>query len=86
MLKTPYCQSGNTNRKPSVEVQVQVNLEPKKKKKKVSVATQTEQLEDGWVSEPETEQPMNEQENVNDILVRLCAMSRPYNQPNSPTH
>ena len=52
----------------------------------MSVDTQTEQLDDRWVSEPETEQPMNEQENVNDILVRLCAMSRPYSEPNSPTH
>ena len=43
----------------TVEVEVQVNLE-----KKVSVATQTVQLDDGWVSEPETEQPMNEQASV----------------------
>ena len=52
----------------------------------MSVATQTVQLDDGWVSEPDTEQPMNEQENVNNILARLCALSRPYSKPNSPTH
>ena len=42
--------------------EVQVNLE-----KKVSVATQTVQLDNGWVSEPEIEQPMNEQPSVNNI-------------------
>ena len=64
----------------TVEVQVQVNLE-----KKVSVATQTEQLDDAWVSEPDTEQPMNELENVDDILSCLCATWRPYIVPNSTT-
>ena len=58
----------------------------KKERKKVSVAAQTVQLHDGWVSEPDTEQPMNEQENVNNILARLCALSRPYSKPKSPTH
>ena len=65
----------------TVEVQVQVNLE-----KKVSVATQAVQLDNGWVSEPDTKQPMNKQENVNNILAHLCALSRPYSKPNSPTH
>ena len=51
----------------------------------MTVATQTEQLDDGWVSEPDTDQPKNEQENVDDILSRLCAMWRPYIVPNSHT-
>ena len=53
-------------------VEVQVNLE-----EKVTVATQTEELEDEWVSEPDTKQPMNKQDNDHDILMRLCAMSKP---------
>ena len=61
-------------------VEVQVNLE-----NKVSVATRTVQLDDGWVSEPDTKQPMNKQENVNNILAHLCALSRPYSKPNLPT-
>ena len=58
----------------------------------MSLATQTVQLDNGWVSEPDTEQPMNKQENVNNILARVCALctfcdlSRPYSKPNSPTH
>ena len=54
----------------------------------MTVATQTEQLDrDEWVSEPDTapEQPMNEQENSDDILLHLCAMSRSYGVENSPT-
>ena len=80
-------ESPRAARTKTVEVEVQVNWE-----KKVSVATQTVQLDDGWVSEPDTEQPMNEQENVNNILARvcalcaLCALSRPYSKPKSPTH
>ena len=62
----------------TVEVEVQVNLE-----KKVSVATQTVQLDDGWVSEPEIEQPMNEQASVSNILARLCILSNAYSKPNT---
>ncbi len=54
----------------TVAVEVQVNLE-----KKVSVATQTVQLDDGWVSEPKIEQPMNEQPSINNILARLRALT-----------
>ena len=61
----------------TVEVEVQVNLE-----KKVSVATQTVQLDDGWVSEPEIEQPMNELPSVNNILARLCALTEECLKPN----
>ena len=64
----------------TVAVEVQVNLE-----NKVSViATQTVQLNDGWVSEPETEQPMNEQPSVNNILARLCALTEECLKPKSP--
>ena len=52
----------------------------------MTVATQTELLDrDEWVSEPDTEQPMNEQENSDDILLHLCAMPRSYGVENSPT-
>ena len=34
----------------------------------MTVATQTEELENEWVSEPDTEQPMNEQDNDHDIV------------------
>ena len=63
----------------TVEIEVQVTLE-----KKVSVATQTVQLDDGWVSEPETEQPMNKQASVSNILARLCILSNAYSNPKSP--
>ena len=63
----------------TVAVEVQVNLE-----NKVSVATQTVQLNDGWVSEPEIEQPMNEQPSVNNILARLCALTEECLKPKSP--
>ena len=63
----------------TVEVEVQVNLE-----KKVSAATQTVQLDDGWVSEPEIEQPMNEQPSVSTILARLCMLSEARLKPKSP--
>ena len=63
----------------TVAVEVKVNLE-----KKVSVATQTVQLDDGWVSEPEIEQPMNEQPSVNNILARLCALTEECLKPKSP--
>ena len=63
----------------TVEVEVQVNLE-----KKVSVATQTVQLDDGWVSEPEIEQPMNELASVSNILARLCMLSEARLKPKSP--
>ena len=63
----------------TVAVEVQVNLE-----KKVSVATQTVQLDDGWVSEPETEQPMNEQASINNILARLRILSNTYSKPKYP--
>ena len=63
----------------TVAVEVQVNLE-----NKVSVATQTVQLDDEWVSEPETEQPMNEQPSVNNILARLCILSNARLKPKSP--
>ena len=63
----------------TVEVEVQVNLE-----KKVSAATQTVQLDDGWVSEPEIEQPMNEQPSVSTILARLCALTEECLKPKSP--
>ena len=52
----------------------------------MSVATQTVQLDDGWVSEPETEQPMNEQASVGNILARLCALSKARLKPKSPPH
>ena len=58
---------------------VEVNLE-----KKVSAATQTVQLDDGWVSEPEIEQPMNEQPSVSTILARLCMLSEARLKPKSP--
>ena len=64
---------------PTKTVEVQVNLE-----KKVSVATQTVQLDNGWVSGPEIEQPMNEQPSVSNILVRLCILSNAYSKPKSP--
>ena len=51
----------------------------------MTVATQTEELENEWVSEPDTEQPMNEQDNDHDILMRLCAMSKPFREKNSLT-
>ena len=60
---------------------MQVNLE---RKKKVSVATQTVQLDDGWVSEPEIEQPVNEQPSVNNILAHLCALTEECLKPKSP--
>ena len=63
----------------TVTVEVQVNLE-----NKVSVATQTVQLDDGWVSEPEIEEPMNEQPSVNNILARLCALTEECFKPKSP--
>ena len=63
----------------TVAVEVQVNLE-----NKVSVATQTVQLDDWWVSEPEIEQPMNEQPSVNNILARLCAPTEECLKPKSP--
>ena len=63
----------------TVTVEVQVNLE-----NKVSVATQTVQLDDGWVSEPEIEEPMNEQPSVNNILARLCALREECFKPKSP--
>ena len=63
----------------TVEVEVQVNLE-----NKVSVATQTVQLDDGWVSEPETEQPMNEQASVSSILARLWVLSNAHLRQKSP--
>ena len=63
----------------TVAVEVQVNLE-----NKVSVATQTVQLDDGWVSESEIEQPMNEQPSVNNILARLCALTEECLKPKSP--
>ena len=49
----------------------------------MSVATQTVQLDDGWVSEPEIEQPMNEQPSVNNILARLCALTEECLKPKS---
>ena len=58
----------------TVAVEVQVNLE-----NKVSVATQTIQLDDGWVSEPEIEEP-----SVNHILARLCALTEECLKPKSP--
>ena len=64
----------------TLEAEVQVNLE---RKKKVSVATQTVQLDDGCVSEPEIEQPMNEQPSVNNILARLCALTEECLKPKS---
>ena len=64
---------------PIKTVDVQVNLE-----KKVSVATQTVQLDDGWVSEPEIKQPMNEQPSVNNILAHLCALTEECFKPKSP--
>ena len=63
----------------TVAVEVQVNLE-----NKVSVATQTIQLDDGWVSEPEIEEPMNQQPTVNHILARLCALTEECLKPKSP--
>ena len=45
----------------------------------MSVATQTVQLDDGWVSEPEIEQP-----SVNNILARLCALTEECLKPKSP--
>ena len=63
----------------TVTVEVQVNLE-----NTVSVATQTVQLDDGWVSEPEIEEPMNEQPSVNNILARLCALTEECFKPKSP--
>ena len=63
----------------TVAVEVQVNLE-----NKVSVATQTIQLDDGWVSEPEIEEPMNQQPSVNHILARLCALTEECLKPKSP--
>ena len=65
----------------TVEIEVQVNLE---KKVSLSVASQTVQLDDGWVSEPETEQPMNKQASVSNILARLCILSNAYSNPKSP--
>ena len=65
----------------TVEVEVQVGLE-----KKVPVATQTVQLDDGWVSEPETEQPMNEQASVSNILACLCILLNAYIKPKSSPH
>ena len=65
----------------TIEVEVQVNLE-----KKVSVATQTVQLDDGWVSEPETELPMNEKASVSNILARLCILSNAHSKLKSPPH
>ena len=50
----------------------------------MSVATQTVQLDDGWVSEPEIEQPMNEQASVSNILARLCMLSEACLKPKSP--
>ena len=50
----------------------------------MSLATQTVQLDDGWVSEPEIEQPMNEQPSVNNILARLCALTEECLKPKSP--
>ena len=52
----------------------------------MSVSTQTVQLDDGWVSEPETEQPMNEQASVSNILARLCILSNARIKPKSPSH
>ena len=50
----------------------------------MSVATQTVQLDDGWVSEPEIEQPMNEQPSVSTILARLCMLSEARLKPKLP--
>ena len=50
----------------------------------MSLATQTVQLDDGWVSEPEIEQPMNEQPSVNNILARLCVLTEECLKPKSP--
>ena len=50
----------------------------------MSVATQTIQLDDGWVSEPEIEEPMNQQPSVNHIIARLCALTEERLKPKSP--
>ena len=51
----------------------------------MTVATQTEELENEWVSEPDTEQPMNEQDNSREMLMRMCAMSKGYSVENLPS-
>ena len=73
LTATVATQTESPRAAPTKTVEVQVNLE-----KGVTVATQNEELEDEWVSEPDTKQPMNEQDNGNVILSRLCAMSTPY--------
>ena len=83
-----HCHSGNTNRKPSGSTNPNCRGRGtgtgKLRKKKVSVATQTVQLDDGWVSEPEIEQPMNEQASVSNILARLSVLTEECLKPKSP--
>ena len=56
---------------PTTTVEVQVNLVVKKK---VTIATQTEEPENEWVSEPDTEQPMSEPETSSEKMVRICGL------------
>ena len=66
---------------PATTVEVQVNLV---NKKKVTIATQTEELENEWVSEPDTEQPVNELGNDHEMLLCICALSTGYRVGNPP--
>ena len=44
----------------------------------MTIATQTEEPENEWVSEPDTEQTMNELDNSHEMLERIWALSNGY--------
>ena len=67
LTATVATQTENARAAPTEIVEVQVNLV-----QKVSIATQTEEPENEWVSEPDTEEPMSEPEDSISRMFRLC--------------
>ena len=72
LTATVATQTESTRAAPTEIVEVQVNLV-----QKVSIATQTEEPENEWVSEPDTEEPMSEPEDSISRMFRfvVTAMS-----------
>ena len=75
----PYCHSGNTDRKPSGSTSYNCRGTSKlSKQKKGDNRHQSEESENEWVSEPDTEQPTSELETSFEKMVRICGLWNGY--------